>query len=388
MENFTFHNPVKIVFGKNALDSLGGEIRNAGDTVLFVYGKDSIKKSGLYDTVVKILKQENKKVIEHAGVQPNPVLSHTLEGIAKAKEGKVDFVLAVGGGSATDEAKAIAVGAVHDGDFWQFFTGERTAEKALPLYCVLTIPATGTEMNNGMVVTNEKTNEKLGLFTPNSYPKVSFLDPMLTITIPKNYTAYSGVDAMSHSIEGYLSTTSPWTPVLDRYVEGLVMSIMESIDVLMENPRDYNARASFMWAASLAWNGLTTAGFANTGVPAHMLGHPLSALYDLAHGATLSITTLAWMKWALERGNRKIPLFARHVLKVEDKDDAQAGVRGIEKLTAWFKKIGVPVSLTDAGVPEGDMDKLVQTAGRLAEVWGMTGDYPNEVIRKLYELAL
>ena len=380
MQNFTFYNPVKIVFGKDALDSLSAELEAFGSTVLFVYGKNSIKKSGLYDRVVKTLNDAGKQVIEHGGVKSNPLLSHTKEGIEKAKTGKADLILAVGGGSVIDESKAIAAGSKYDGDVWDFYLGKESVMDALPIITDLTIPATGTEMNNGTVIMNDETLDKVGFGADPMYPKVSFLDPTLTYSIPRDYTAYSGVDAMSHCVEGYFTHTEKFAPVQERYVEGLVKAIMESIDTIIEDPENYDARAAFMWAATLAWNGLTMTGLGGTGVPSHLLAHALGAIYDLAHGATLSITIPAWMAWAHEQGNPKIALFARNVMGVTTVDDDKAAVEGIEALKSWYQKIDSPVYFKDADIPEGDLDKITGVVYNLAQIWGMDL-YTKEVIK-------
>jgi NADP-dependent alcohol dehydrogenase len=380
MQNFTFYNPVKIVFGKDALDSLSEELKDFGSTVLFVYGKNSIKKSGLYDRIVKTLKETGKEIVEHGGVKSNPLLSHTKEGIEKAKTHKADCILAVGGGSVIDESKAIAAGSKYNGDVWDFYLGKETVTDALPLMTVLTIPATGTEMNNGTVIMNDETLDKVGFGADPLYPKVSFLDPTLTYTIPKEYTAYSGVDAMSHCVEGYFTHTEKYAPVQERYVEGLVKAIMDSIDRIIEDPENYDARAAFMWAASLAWNGLTMTGLSGTGVPSHLLAHPLSSIYDLAHGATLSITIPAWMAWAHEQGNPKVALFARNVMGVDEQDDDTAAVEGIKALKSWYKKIDSPVYFKDADIPESDLDKITGVVYNLAQIWGMDL-YTKEVIK-------
>ncbi len=380
MNNFTFYNRVKIVFGKDALDSLGSEIAGLGKRVLFVYGKGTIKKIGLYDRVISILKDASKEIVEHSGVKPNPVLSHTKEGITKARQEKVDFILAVGGGSVLDESKAIAAGTLYSGDVWDFFTGDAEIKESVPLVTVLTVPATGSEMNGGMVVTNEETDDKFGLVAEPTQPLASFLDPTLTFSIPKDYTAYSGVDAISHCVEGYFTHNCPYAPVQERYVEGIVRAIMESIEKILEKPDDYDSRAAFMWAASLAWNGLTMAGLEGAGVPSHMLAHPLSALYDMAHGATLSITIPAWMTWAHRQGNDHIERFSRNMFGV----DAEMG---IEKMKSWFRKIGSPVSLSEAGVTGQKVDRVVEKTFDLAKAWDMDSTYSKEVIRKIYSFC-
>ncbi len=381
MQNFEFHIPTKIVFGRDTVDRVGQEAKPLGRKLLLVYGRNSIRKSGLYDRVTGLLRREGLEIVEHGGVKSNPVLSHARAGAELAKKERVDFLLAVGGGSVIDETKAIAASVGTGADAWEFFTGRVKIRAALPVMTVLTIPATGTEMNGGMVITNEETKQKFGFMDPHVYPRVSILDPTLTFTIPADYTAYSAVDAISHLVEKYFTSTDAHTPVQDRLVEGLVRSIMESTDAALADPRDYEARATFMWCATLAWNGLTSAGIGDAGVPAHMLEHPLSALYDIAHGAGLSITQPAWMAWAAARGNRKVARFAREVFGAKD-----AG-GGIEALKGWFARIGSPTTLPKAGIPAADIPKIVPYACDLAAAWGLNA-YTGEVIEGIYRTCL
>jgi alcohol dehydrogenase YqhD (iron-dependent ADH family) len=381
MQNFEFHIPTKIVFGRDTVDRVGQEAKALGRRLLLVYGKGSIRRSGLYDRVTEQLRREGLEIVEHGGVKSNPVLSHARAGVELAKKEKIDFILAVGGGSVIDESKAIAASVATGADAWDFYIDKAKIRAALPVMTVLTIPATGTEMNGGTVIINEETKQKYGFMDPHLYPRVSILDPALTFTIPPDYTAYSAVDAISHLVEKYFTCSDPRTPLQDRLVEGLVRTIMEATDAALADPRDYEARATFMWCASLAWNGLTAAGVGDAGVPAHMLEHPLSALYDIAHGAGLSITEPAWMSWAAGRGNPKVERFAREVFGVKG-----AG-KGIAALKRWFDRIGSPTTLPKAGIPEADIPKIVPYARELAAHWGLKG-YTDDVIEGIYRTCV
>jgi len=383
MNNFVFHNPTKIIFGKGTAAQVGDETAAWARKVLLVYGQASIKKSGLYDQSLAALKKAGVAVVEHGGVRPNPVLSHVREGVRKAGSEKVDAVLAVGGGSVLDSAKAIAAGAETDGDVWDLFIGKAKLEAALPVVAILTVPATGSEMNGTAVVTNEETKQKYGFGGPPMYPKVSILDPALTLTIPREYSAYAGVDAMSHLLEGYFTGVDESVPLQDRLVECTLRTIMESIEAILKDPQDYEARATFMWCATLAWNGLLTAGIGSFGTPTHMLEHPLSALYDIAHGAGLSITIPGWMKYAAEKGNRKVVQLGERIFGVSGGSDADKARKGIEALEAWFRKIGSPVRFGEARIPAGDIPKIATNARDLAEAWGLT-DYTPELIAGIY----
>ncbi|MCK5545104.1 MAG: iron-containing alcohol dehydrogenase, partial [Desulfobulbaceae bacterium] len=287
MRNFVFYKPTKIIFGRDTIPQIGKETVVFGKKVLFVYGKGSIKKNGIYDQVMKSFQDAGITAIEHGGVKSNPVLSHVREGIKIAKENRVEAVAAVGGGSVIDSAKAIAAGAVVEHDVWKFFRTKKSIKKVLPLTCVLTLAASGSEMNGGMVVTNEETLQKFGIGNHLLQPLVSILDPSTTFTVGPDYTAYGAVDALSHILEFYFTTREPYTPVQDRLMEGLVINIMESCNRVMARPDDYNARADFMWCATLALNGLTAAGLGRVGFPMHLIEHSLSAIYDVPHGAGL-----------------------------------------------------------------------------------------------------
>jgi len=383
MNSFVFHNPTKIIFGRDTASQVGEETAAWAAKVLLVYGQSSIKQSGLYDRTLAALKKAGVAVVEHGGVRPNPVLSHVREGVKRAKSEKVEAVLAVGGGSVLDSAKAIAAGARTDADVWDLFIGKAKLEAALPVIDILTVPATGSEMNGSAVVTNEETRQKYGFGGAPLYPKVSILDPALTLTIPRDYSAYAAVDAISHLLEGYFTGADEGVPLQDRLVESTVRTIMESIEAIQKNPKDYEARATFMWCATLAWNGLLTAGIGGFGAPSHMLEHPLSALYDIPHGAGLSITIPAWMKYAAGKGNRKVVQFAERIFGITAGSPADKARKGIEALEAWFRKIGSPVRFGEAEIPAGDIPKIAALARDLAEAWALN-DYSEQIIAGIY----
>jgi NADP-dependent alcohol dehydrogenase len=387
MKNFELCIPTKIVFGKERVSEIGSYAKEYGKKLLLVYGKSSIKESGIYDTVMKSLSDAGLTVFEHPGVKSNPILSHAKEGILIAKSKKVDFILAVGGGSVIDEAKAIAAGTLYEGDVWDFYKGSAKIEAALPVLSVLTIPATASEMNGGTVITNEGTTQKYGFIDEHLVPKVSILDPTVTFTIPADYTAYSAVDAIAHLIEGYFTHNQNPHPIQDRYVEGLVKTIMESAEIILKNLKDYEARATLMWAASLAWNGLSTAGVEDSGFPNHMFAHILGAQYDIAHGAALSIIIPAWMKYKYMENVSQFARFAEVIFGIKEKSPEATAIKGIEQLKSWFKKIGSPVSFKDAKLPEGELEKLATEIIDLSIIWGIKG-YTKQVILDVLNLCL
>jgi len=386
MQNFTFWNPTRIVFGQNTIPQIGKETVAFGQKALLVYGRDSVKRSGIFDLVIKALNDAGVTVVEFGGVRSNPVLSHLREGVALAKLERVDVVVAVGGGSVIDESKAIAAGALAEHDVWDFFVDQARVKEALPLLTVLTLAATASEMNSGGVVTNEETRQKFNINSPLLFPKVSILDPTVTFTVPADYTAYAGVDAIAHMIEAYFTCQDSAIPLQDRLVAGLASTIMEATEQCLTRPDDYQARANMMWGASLAFNGLTTAGIGSYGFPNHMIEHSLSALYDIAHGAGLSIVIPGWMSYQAQRAPARLARFARQVFGVEAADDAAAALQGIAALKGWYVRVGSPTSLGAAGIPAADIDKIAENAVMLAKKWRLK-DYTQEVIAEILQLC-
>ena len=384
MQNFVFYNPTKIVFGRDTVRQIGEEAAPLGKKCLFLYGRSSIKKNGVYDIVAASLNEQGIEYVECPGVKANPVLSHTLDAVEIAKREKVDFILAVGGGSVIDEAKAVAAGAVVDFSPWEFYLGNKTPEKALPIAVVLTLAATGSEMNGGTVITNEETHDKFAFGADATHPRVSILDPTATFSVPKDQTAYGSVDAIAHLLEGYLTTEDPFTPVQDRYAEGLIATLMETAGPLLENPEDYERRAAMMWSATLAWNKIAISGLGEFRLPNHMIGHAFSALYDLAHGATLSVVIPSWLRWRIDNGHaKKIAQFAQRVCGIRKETEDETALAGVEAYQAWARSIGSPTTLEEANVPEEDVDKIAETAFRLSTLWGMDKTYTLEVIRHI-----
>ncbi len=386
MRSFTFNIPTKVVFGQGVIEKLGKEASKYGKKALLVYGKDSVKKYGTYDKVMDALKGAEIDVVEYSGVKANPVTSHAREGIKIAKEQGIEMVVAVGGGSVLDEAKSIAAGAVVDHDVWDFFDGTAPARKALPILTILTMPATGSEMNNGMVLTNDDTNVKNAAFSPAVYPKASFLDPEVTYTIPVKNTAFAVSDIMSHLLEGYFTTKESFIPIQDGYVEGLVKGVMQAMERVADNPEDFDGRAAIMWCASLAWNGLGNAGVRGANTPSHMLEHPLSALYDVAHGAGLSITTPAWLKAMKNEIPARIEKFAENIMGITEGTQEEKIDNAIAALEAWYKKVGTPTTLAEAGIENFDVDEVVKHALVLCKAWGLK-NYDEESLKAIYAMC-
>lgn len=389
MQNFVFHNPTKILFGRTTIPQVGPETAAWGKMALLVYGRESIKQHGIYGQVIASLVEAGVEITEHGGVRSNPTLGHVRAGIEKARNNNCTVIVAVGGGSVIDSAKAISAGAVVRHDVWKFFTGKKSVKQTLPLITVLTLAAAGSEMNSGMVITNETTHEKFGFGNKRLYPKTSILDPEVTFTVPPEYTAYGAIDAISHVLEFYMTASDPATPVQDRFMEGLIENAMNGCDRCLLTPDDYNARADLMWTATLALNGLTGAGLGKVGFPMHMIEHSLSALYDIPHGAGLSIVIPGWLTWFSAGNAARVALLGRKVFPSVDAEsytDKQLALRTIVNFRNWFNQVGSPTSLEQAGIPKIDIQKIADNALSLAKVWRLQ-EYTRKRIEEILHIC-
>ncbi len=350
--NFSYCNPTKIYFGKNALDGLKDELEKYGKNVLLVYGGGSIKKNGIYDKVISVLSECGKKVYEDGGVMPNPTYEKLLEGIERARKAKADLILAVGGGSVCDYAKAVSVSVHLKEDPWDKYYDrfEDVSCKIVPVGCVLTMVGTGSEMNGGSVITNRKKMLKIGhVFGENVFPKFSILNPEFTYTLPK-YQMVAGIyDIMCHILEQYLSGEDDNTS--DYISEGLMRSLIHSANVAVVNPTDYEARSNIMWTATWALNTLIAKGKA-TDWEVHMLGQAVGAYTDATHGMTLAAVTMPYYYHILPYGLSRFKRFAESVWGVNPagKSDEEIAKAGLKKMEEWMKSIGLVMNLTDLGV--------------------------------------
>ncbi len=358
--DFMFHNPTRIYFGKRAIDNLSAELNNYGETVLLVYGKGAIKKIGLYDKVIKILKDAGKNVVELAGIKPNPSYAQVLEGARLVREHNVDLILAVGGGSTIDCSKAISVSAYCEGDPWEkyWIRGEKVDNKIVPVGSILTMAGTASEMNGGSVVTNEEKMLKNGrVFTSNVHPQFSILNPEYTLSVSEYQMASGIFDTMSHLMEQYFSGEDDNTS--DYVIEGIMRSLIHSAKIAMKNPTDYEARSNIMWCATLGLNYI--AGVSKTqDWEVHMIEHQLGAYTDCTHGAGLAAISVAYYQYICRYGLDKFVRFAKNVweIPVDNMTKEQAALAGIEKLGVFIRELKLPTSIKELGATE-DMLPLI-----------------------------
>ena len=382
MDNFTFFNPTKIEFGTGKEELIGQHLAEYGiKKVLLCFGSDRIKRDGLFGIVSKSLAAHNIEFVEFGGIVSNPVISKVREAIALARDSRVEAVLAVGGGSVLDSAKAIAAGTLHDGDVWDLFIGKAAISAALPVFDILTLAATGSEMNNGAVVTNDETKEKFAIGSVHTFPKVSIVNPALMQTVSRDYLVYSAADIIAHAIEGYF-TAKVQPHFHSRMVEAIINTVIETTETLLADPTDYAARAEFAWASTQALNGLVYSGTAGFSYPNHMIEHALSALFNVPHGAGLSVIMPAWMRWYQDRNPAQFERFAKQVFAV---DSAAQGTAALEK---WFDKIGTPTRLSQLGITAADLPATVENVLINAKWFGIADIYTREVATAIITSAL
>ncbi|SFD65686.1 hypothetical protein SAMN05216238_10317 [Lentibacillus persicus] len=359
MENFTFYNPVKLIFGKGQLDKLPEEASKYGKKILLVYGGGSIKRNGVYDNIISKLDEIEAEVHELSGVEPNPRVSTVRKGIDICKSENIEFLIAAGGGSTIDATKAIAAGAKTETDIWDIVTKKEKAKDALPFGTVLTISATGSEMNRGSVLTNWETHEKHGWGSPYTYPKFSILDPAHTFSVPREQTVYGMVDIMSHVLEHYFHHTRN-TPVQDRFCESILRTIIETAPKLLDDLENYEHRETVMLSGTLALNDMLNMGYRGDW-GTHNLEHAVSAVHDIPHGGGLAILFPNWMRYVLDKDNAyRFKQLAERVFDIDTsgKSDYDAAVEGIERLRDFWISIGAPATLGDYGIDEASIEEM------------------------------
>lgn len=386
--DFTYCNPTKLYFGKNSMDGLNRELPKYGKNVLLVYGGGSIKKNGIYDKVVAILKANGKNIFEDAGVMPNPTVEKLYEGVERARAAKADLILAVGGGSVCDYAKAVSVSVHCDEDPWEkyFIRFEEPTCETLPVGCVLTMVGTGSEMNGGSVITNRKAKLKIGhVFADEKiFPRFSVLNPEFTYTLPKYQMVSGFYDIMSHIMEQYFSGTDDNTS--DYIMEGLMRSLVHSSLVAVREPENYEARSNIMWTATWALNTLVAKG-KDTDWEVHMLGQAVGAVTDATHGITLSAVSMPYYRHIMRYGLEKFRRFAVNVWNVspEGKTAEAVAEEGLAAMEAWMRSLGLVMNISDLGATESMLDDLVNAT------LVMTGGYKvldKEEIRAIFKESL
>lgn len=390
MNNFVFYSPTEFVFGKNTEVQVGALARKYGaQKVMIVYGGGSVVRSGLLDRVKQSLQEAGVAYCEMGGVQPNPIDGKVYEGIQLCRREQVDMMLPVGGGSVIDTAKAIAAGALYDGDFWDFFIGRAKVEKALKVAVVLTIPAAGSEGSGNTVITKTETLQKLGLCAPEHLrPVFSIMNPELTYTLPAYQTACGIADMMAHIMERYFTNT-PDVEISDRLCEGTLTAIIKEAYRVKQQPDNYAARANIMWCGTVAHNGICGVGREEDWA-SHALEHEISAIYDVAHGAGLAVIFPAWMAFMAEHNPAKIAQFAHRIFDIPKSEDLEEmALAGTARLKHFFRYMGLPVSFKELGIEHPDIDRMLVSLRRnKGELLGNYVKLTMTDCREIYRLAL
>ena len=388
MDNFTFYSPTEFIFGKNTEEQAGAYVKKYGGTkVLIHYGGGSAQRSGCLDRVRASLERENIPYMELGGVKPNPRSGLVYEGIDLCRREKIDFILAVGGGSVIDSAKAIGVGTLYDGDFWDHFCGKATVKRTIPVGTILTIAAAGSEGSRSCVITKEEGMKKRSFGSEVVRPKFSIMDPTLTESLPPYQTASGAVDIMAHVLERYF-TNSEEVQVTDRLCEALLLTMIECLPKVMKDPHDYHARANIMWTGMLAHNNSVGVGRSQDWA-SHKLEHELSALYDCAHGAGLAVIFPAWMEYVLDHDVERFARLARVLWGIEPKDGDLKGaaLEGIRRLKEFWSSVGMPVSFEQLGAREEDIPTLVTMLDIAGKTVGGFVPLTAEDCEKIYKMA-
>jgi alcohol dehydrogenase YqhD (iron-dependent ADH family) len=388
MNNFNFYSPTYFVFGKERENEAGKYVKRfGGSKVLIHFGGGSVIKSGLLDRVKKSLANEDITFCELGGVVPNPRSGLVYEGIEICKREGIDFILAVGGGSVIDSAKAIATGALYDGDFWDFYQGKRI-EKALPVATILTISAAGSEGSTGSVITHENGMLKRAANSEALRPAFSILNPELTCTLPNYQTACGATDMMAHVMERYFTNTTD-VEITDRLCEAVLLTVIKETPKALADPTDYESRANIMWAGMVAHNDICGVG-REQDWSSHQMEHELSGLYDVAHGAGLAVMFPAWMKFVMNHNVMRFAQFATRVwgCEMNFQQPEKTALQGIQKFEQFLGSIGMPVRFSELGAKAEDIPVLVETLGLGANTLGGFVKLTEKDVKKIYELAV
>lgn len=385
MNNFTLHNPTKIIFGKGSIPQLESEL-DKGSKILMTYGGGSIKRNGVYDQVTKAVK--NHTVQEFGGIEPNPEYETCMKAVEIVKNEGIDFLLSVGGGSVLDATKFIAAAAYYEGeDPWDILTegADKTVKKTLPIGCVLTLPATGSEMNGNAVISRKTRGEKLAFSSPHVYPRFSILDPETTYSLPERQVVNGIVDAYIHVMEQYL-TYDVNTPLQDRQAEAILLTLIEQAPLVKKNPKDYNTRATIMWCATQALNGTIAAGAVEDWTT-HRIGHELTVLHGLDHAQTLAIILPAVMQHQKENKKQKILQYAKRVWGIVDNDPEKVVNKAIDKTVSFFNSIGMPTRLADYDLTPDDCMAAAENLARRGDILGEHKNIGKKEVQEILALC-
>ena len=389
MNSFVYDIPVRVYFGENQLHHLGEELRKYGRRVLLTYGGGTIKRIGLYDRVVEELRKADMELFELSGIEPNPRIESVREGVKICKEQGVDVLLAVGGGSTIDATKFMAAGACVEHDAWEFFGADaKPIERALPIVTILTLSATGSEMDSGGVISNPDTQDKLGRLAPAMLPKVSFLDPTLTYSVGAYQTACGAADIMSHIMEVYFNMNKDLF-MLDKFMEGMLKTVVRFAPVAIAEPENYEARANLMWCSSWAINGFINGG-RKKAWSCHPMEHELSAVYDITHGLGLAILTPRWMEYCLDESNvERYVSFGVNVFDIDKSlpkmDIARESIKRLSEF--FFGTLGLKSTLREVGIGREHFESMARKACRYGDIRGFKTLTPADVER-IYEMCL
>lgn len=389
MNSFIYDIPVKVYFGRDQLSHLGTELRKFGRRVLLTYGGGSIKRNGLYDRVVSELRNADMEVYELSGIEPNPRIESVRQGVAMCKEHNIDVLLAVGGGSTIDATKFMAAGACVEHDAWEFFgAGAKPIERALPIVTILTLSATGSEMDTAGVISNLETGDKLGRLAQPLLPKVSFLDPTLTYSVSAYQTACGAADIMSHIMEVYFNMNKDLF-MLDCFMEGMLKTVVKYAPIAIAEPENYEARANLMWTSSWAINGFINGG-KKKAWSCHPMEHELSAVYDITHGLGLAILTPRWMEYCLDESNvDRYVTFGVNVFGIDSSLEPMAIAReAIKRLSDFFfNTLGLQSTFTEVGIKREDFALMAKKACRYGDIKGFKTLTERDVVN-IFEMCI
>ncbi len=376
VRNFVYQRPTKLIFGKGTVKQVGENAVRFGRRILLVTGGSSLKRLGYYDKIVESLQEAGLEIFELAGIKPNPNIDKVREGIQICRENQIDLVLGAGGGSVIDSAKVIALGFYSNEDPWQLFITDDMPAQALPVGAVLTLAATGTEMNENAVISNEETEQKYALASPHMIPQFSILDPQLTYSVPEHHTVNGIVDIAAHVYEQYFDQV-PNTPLQDQMAEGVLRTLIEESPKVLADPENYEARANIMLSSTIALNGILALG-KDEDWASHQIQHELSAIYDISHGGGLAIIVPNWMKYVYKENVAKFAQYALRVFDVDpaDKTAEEIALEGIRQTREWFNSLGAPAGLGDYGIGEEYLEVMAEKA---------TQNGPLGMLKKLYK---